>query len=86
MNKNENNNNFAIDLGLLKVNEELNKFWIIQKGNKDSNLNLSKDKKVKEELELEHGFFSKENIITKNINDINEKNKESIKNKIKKEN
>ena len=91
--KNKNNNNYdniVIDLGLFKENEELNKILnnTEKKENKELNLNLSKDKNIKEEFTLESGFISKTNKITKNNYDINEENKnkdQTIKNKIKKE-
>ena len=91
--KNKNNNNYdniVIDLGLFKENEELNKILnnTEKKENKELNLNLSKDKNIKDEFTLESGFISKTNKITKNNYDINEENKnkdQTIKNKIKKE-
>ena len=89
--KNNNNyDNIVIDLGLFKENEELNKILnnTEKKENKELNLNLSKDKNIKDEFTLESGFISKTNKITKNNYDINEENKnkdQTIKNKIKKE-
>ena len=89
LNENSNYKNIANDLGLFKENEELIKTIKSsgKKEKKDLNLNENNEnKKIKEEFDLNSGFISKANKITKIHYDINEENKDkNIKNKMKKE-